>query len=178
MHTDQVPLDVQSWETAMSTELKHWQEGHFWFSKFESVAEHRPLQRSQLSRLCYIHAPVVIISYLQRFYGQQGVKMINIMEWMRSSFPPHMLNRHIFGNTGSDSKNILKILISQNRFAFHLLWFLIDEDTFDKHGPALVARFEVYNSKEILSILTKMYRLTKIKFFKLLSSEMSFLSTC
>ena len=74
--------------------------------------------------------------------------MINIMQWMRSSFSPHLLNRHIFGNTGGDSKNILSTLICGNRFAFQLPWCLIDKDTFDKHGPALVAKFEVHRSFE------------------------------
>ncbi len=77
----QVPLDVQSWESAMSNELVYWSREYVCFSKLESMRlESRPLQRSQLLRLCYMHAPV----YIQRFHGQQGLKMINMMEWTRS----------------------------------------------------------------------------------------------
>lgn len=96
MHADQVPSDVQSWQRALSNELKHWSAGYVWFN---GLADFRPLQRSQLSRLCYIHAPLVLISYIQRFHGQEGVKMVNMMEWMRTSFAPNLLNRHIFGNS-------------------------------------------------------------------------------
>jgi hypothetical protein len=119
VHADQVPLDVQSWERAMSNELVHWGQEHIWFSKLDATQlESRPMQRSQLSRLCFIHAPVVLISYIQRFHGQKGAKMINMMEWMRSAFAPELLNRHIFGNSGGDSRDILQTLLGGPSCAF------------------------------------------------------------
>ena len=150
MHSDHVPPGVQSWETAMTHDLKDWAKQQLWFQKFDgSAPESRPLQRSQLSRLCYIHAPVVLISYVQRFHGQQGVKMINIMEWMRSSFGPEKLNRHIFGNSGGDSWDVLQTLVGGRSCTVLKDWSDIEESTFEKYGPALVFRFEVHeNFKE------------------------------
>jgi glycogen synthase len=119
VHADQVPLDVQSWERVMSNEFIHWGQEQIRFPKFDaSQLESRPLQRSQLSRFRYIHAPVVYILYIQRFHGQKGVKMINMMECMRSAFASELLNRHIFGNSGGDSRDIIQTLLGWPSCAF------------------------------------------------------------
>ena len=69
--------------------------------------------------------------------------MINIMQWMRTSFSSKLLHRHIFANEGGDSRDILDRLLGTNAGTFPLPWFQIDEEVMEKYGPALVCRFRV-----------------------------------
>ncbi len=143
----------------MSNELARWDsndtagvpgEYHIWSADIDPTwppEAKRPFQRSQRSKLCYIHAPVLLISYIRRFRGQRDVKMINLMEWMRTSFFPNLLHRHIFRNVGGESHDVLKKLLGGRgqRRTLHKYWCEIDKEVLRLYGPALVCRFEVYS---------------------------------
>ena len=67
IHFDDIPSDVQSWEYDMSNELARLDSnGTAAFPKeYQIWSDDSPFQRSQRSRLCFIHAPVLLISYIR-----------------------------------------------------------------------------------------------------------------
>jgi hypothetical protein len=136
-----IPSDVQSWDRAISKELAHWcaPSCYVWFSQLSS----RPLQRSQLSKLCYVHAPIILISYIRQVKGQ-GLKMINMMKWMLSAKLTSDLSRHIFKNKGGSSLNILERLLGSPNATISKRWSEIDEATLRRYGPALVSQFHIH----------------------------------
>ena len=156
--SDFIPSEVQSWDHAMSNELAHWDsngtattgEYYVWSTGFDQrwpPEAKRPFQRSQRSRLCYMHAPILLISYIRRSRCQKDVRMINMIEWMRTSFSSRLLHRHIFENLGGDSQDILQKLLGGPgpRRTVPKQWCEIDQDVFRLYGPALVCRFGVYS---------------------------------
>jgi hypothetical protein len=122
---------------------------YVWFTGFDQgwpPEAKLPFQRSQRSRLCYMHAPILPISYIGRSRCQKDVRMINMIKWMRTSFSSRLLHRHIFENLGGDSQDILQKLLGGPgpRRTVPKQWCEIDQDVFRLHGPALVCRFGVY----------------------------------
>jgi hypothetical protein len=136
---DHIPSDVQSWERAMSCELAHWRSpSHYvWFLQRGT----RPLQRSQPSRLSYLHAPIVLISYIRQLFGR-GPEMIDMMEWMRRSASCEVLDGHIF-TCRIDSCLLLEILLTSLTSIIRLAWYEIDDATLKCYGPGLVCGFDV-----------------------------------
>jgi hypothetical protein len=135
---DHIPSDVQSWERAMSCELAHWRSpSHYvWFWQCGT----RPLQRSQPSRLSYLNAPIVLISYIRQLFGH-GHEMVDMMGWMRRSASNEVLQRHIF-SWRIDSCFLLKKLLN-NLGTIRLAWYEIDDVTLRCYGPGLVCGFDV-----------------------------------
>ena len=150
-HGDSPRSDCHSWDDFLK-DVNGWTapKGYVWFiDSFEAgTAEARPLQRFQKSRLCYIHAPVMLISYLQRKLGKKNVKMIDMMKWIRTSFSSKLLHRHIFQNEGGSSELILRQFLVKRGCTKVKAWSDIETSDFEQFGPALVCGFDVYDDFE------------------------------
>ena len=101
-------------------------------------------RRHQLSGgLCYIHAPQVLQRYLVSLH-QPNVGMIDMVKLIRQTYSAKQLERHVFDDGGGDSCTALETILvpksvivacGVNEYDQHLL----------KYGPALVARFRIYD---------------------------------
>eukprot|EP00291_Cryptomonas_curvata_P027264 CAMPEP_0172160930 /NCGR_PEP_ID=MMETSP1050-20130122/5835_1 /TAXON_ID=233186 /ORGANISM="Cryptomonas curvata, Strain CCAP979/52" /LENGTH=262 /DNA_ID=CAMNT_0012830755 /DNA_START=144 /DNA_END=932 /DNA_ORIENTATION=+ len=137
-HSLVLPPEVQSW-AQFKVIVPEWDDVPNSFVWFRDAISSNPLQRAQNAGLCYIHTPVLLVSYLQLKLGMKDGKMINIVKWIKDSFNAEDLRRHIFDDEGGDSKDILSSFMSD----FIKPWFEVDAALMLEYGPAMVSRFSV-----------------------------------
>ena len=104
------------------------------------------IQRSQLSGLCYIHAPTIVQNYaIVHTTKKQDFSVLDIAQYIQLYFEPIELEAHVFKNAGGSSKTMLENILQPESKIVLSSW---DECVhhFNKYGPGLVSQFEVYPS--------------------------------
>ena len=104
-------------------------------------------RRHQLSGgLCYIHAPQVLQRYLVSLH-QPNVGMIDMVKLIRQTYSAKQLERHVFDDAGGDSCAVLETIFEPG--SVYIGFIRSHVDLYDQHllkyGPALVARFRIYD---------------------------------
>lgn len=106
------------------------------------------LSRVQKSGICYIHAVVVMISYLIQIKTQKlSDSMENISKYIRRSFSAVELKSHIFGNAGGNSYLLFQKMVGLRLFEIDISKITLE--VLGDVGPILVSHFKV--TKEFMS---------------------------
>jgi hypothetical protein len=111
------------------------------------------IQRVQLSGSCFLHAPVVLQSYLLQ--GEQEIQAIDISKYARESFGSEDVSRFIVTNAGGYSLGELRkmLMVADTRILSNTMLFAEPQEKctcscacklehdLRTNGPALVRRF-------------------------------------
>ena len=149
-----IPSDVQSFEQFCG-ELNQWSTSstsntkRYIFHKDCERVNNKDWvlkQRSQLSGLCYIHAPDVLQHYLVSMNSQKEVGMVDISKLIRETFTSAELEAHIFNDCGGSSLVMLKRILEKGSRHIKIgsTFPEILCDSLETYGPGLVSGFEVY----------------------------------
>ncbi len=104
------------------------------------------VERTQLSSLCYMHAPTLCQKYLVSMYSNERVGMVDISIFLRRHADSESLRQHILWNVGGHSGEFLRNLLQlPNYEAFEKpdIKSLDIPQLLRKYGPALVSSMEV-----------------------------------
>ncbi len=103
------------------------------------------VQRVQKSRLCYIHAPLVLQHYLvSRKTSSKQVGMINIAHYIHDHFDTGKLEKRIFYNEGGDSAYQVDNILIPDPEISPIARKNYTMDTMKVYGPCLVSKFKVF----------------------------------
>ena len=123
-----------------------------------------PRQRVQESSLCYMHAPVVLQSYLISWNSRNAeifpeCEMLDIRRYILENFSPENLRDHIIRDEGGHSLDYLQSILEPGSKVFHAdSTDMISPELIKNFGPALVYQFKVYEDFKLpgrLSYLEK-----------------------
>lgn len=100
-----------------------------------------------ISKNCFLHAPAILHCYLLQWHTGTYHGVVDLRKYICHYFCDAGLSRLVIQNLGGDSQEILESLtgpvcysvcnVGVNNLANKII------DDFNKHGPALVSRFEV-----------------------------------
>jgi hypothetical protein len=158
---DAIPSNVLHYSRALRV-LSSWGETSDTYIFFDdacgkwSVAR---IQRVQHSGLCYMHAPVVLQSYLvsknawnQKFPTLSS--MIDISNFIVTQFTPRDLCSHIVDDEGGTSFDFLERILEPGSIITDVPASSVDKSMLERYGPALVHQFIVHEDFKILSSLS------------------------
>lgn len=151
-----VSIGEQSKDNASSFDLfvsKHpqWAKGTSWvLFRDHPLLESKNayVERTQLSRNCYLHAPVVFQHYLVSMSSQEKTGMVDISWYLRKHMDSESLKNHIFFNSGGHSVELLRNLLQlSNHETFEKPDVKSTEipEMMHKYGPVLVSSMEIWS---------------------------------
>ena len=117
-------------------------------------------QRVQESGLCYMHAPVVMQSYLISWNSRNAkhppeCEMLDMRRYILSYFSSKELNKHIVTDDGGSSFDYLKKILEQGSKVFHVESADdISASLMEQYGPGLVFQFQVFPEFQLPGRLT------------------------
>jgi hypothetical protein len=107
-------------------------------------------QRVQESGLCYMHAPVVLQSYLlswsfRNAESSRACEMLDMRRYILENFSSTQLYNHIVSDEGGNSLDYLKNILIKGSKMFHVSSTdVINAALIQQYGPALIYQFKVY----------------------------------
>ena len=107
-------------------------------------------QRVHESLLCYMHAPVVLQSYLVSYCYRNSkdpppCEMLNIRRFIVENFSGTELHKYIVDEEGGMSVDYLKGILELGSQVVNTIPEAIDASLIQRVGPILVHQFEVYD---------------------------------
>jgi hypothetical protein len=143
---DKVPEDVQTWEQFCETNPS-WKSPESYVCFRDDPLYHNKFvlkQRVQHSALCYIHAPSVLLYYLYKRNHPEFNELIDISHYIRNNFNNDLLYKHLFGDIGGDSLDLLRHL-TKHKVAIKVSNIEdVNREKLQKYGPMLAHSFLVY----------------------------------
>jgi uncharacterized protein YqgQ len=109
-------------------------------------------QRVQHSALCYIHAPSVLLYYLYKRNHPEFHELIDISHYIKNNFNNELLYKHLFGDIGGDSLDLLRHLTMHKVSIKCVNVEDITQEMLKKYGPMLAHSFLVYEDLIRLNI--------------------------
>ncbi len=106
------------------------------------------VERTQLSSLCFMHAPVVFQHYLVAMNSHEKIGMVDISDYLRKHVDSESLKNHIFSNSGGHSVEFLRNLLHlPNHEMFEKPDVKSNEipEMMKKYGPCLVSSMEIWS---------------------------------
>ena len=107
-------------------------------------------QRVQESCLCYMHAPMVLQSYLVSFYHRNSeqpppCEMLEMRRFIVENFSGTDLHKHIVDKEGGMSVDYLESILEPGSKVVRTWPEAIDASLIKRVGPILVYQFQVYD---------------------------------
>ncbi len=146
-----IPSNVMSYSSFLRA-LKVWIEPDAYVVLDDETGKWRIQlrQRVQESGLCYMHAPVVLQSYLiswnlRNAESSRECEMLDMRRYILENFSSKQRYNHIVTDEGGNSHDYLqKILIPGSKFFHVLSTDVINAALIQQYGPALIYQFQVY----------------------------------
>jgi hypothetical protein len=157
---DAIPSNVLHYSRALRL-LESWggPDTYIFFDDAGGKWRVAPIQRVQHSGLCYMHAPVVLQSYLvsrtawnHKF--PMSSSMIDILNFIVTQFAPKDLCSHIIDDEGGNSFDFLQRILEPGSIITNVPSRSVDKSMLERYGPALVHHFCVYEDFKVLGNLS------------------------